>query len=509
MTYFKRIWCQRMQALSDTMPRLYAGFMLLLVSCGYGYLLLFPALAVFSLAFLGFIIWQNSPANWQLQDGLFASGLVLICILAALQSLYILRVRPELPAGRPIKRKDFPVLRARIDELCTTYNSPELHHVKLTTRFGIEIVRTPHTGFPSHFSNTLLIGLPVMSCMSPLHLKLLLAREIGHLALTRRSYQRRIPYLVSIWQQYASLYAESWSPKTILLRLFIAPFAAVFTNSAYPAIRKESLIKDACMLEITTAANAAEVIAVSAVKKRFLDEQFWPVLNNKAFLEPKPPYMPYSSMDKLINAALNEVNAQIYYEAEIAHLPALDSDLPNLRERLLATGYEDFVMPERKTENAANHFLGEEFRDIQKQLDNVWYLKNKTTWAMRYKRGVEEKKRLKILRDQAAQALLSNTEAREYLLLIEKYVAPDKALPLYMEILKTNSLDAHVCYEVGRLLLDANDKSGVEALHMAMGLANELTADCCQHIVNYMAKTGDMKQAQDYRRRILAHQVEA
>ena len=491
------------------MPPLYDGFMHMLVISGYGFLLLFPVLAVFSLAFLGFIIWQNSPLNWQLQDGLLAAALLLTSVLAALQSFFIIKIRAEQPAGRPLNRKDFPVLRARIDELCTTYNSPALHHVKLTTRFGIEIVRTPVNGFPSRFTNTLLIGLPVMSCMSPLHLKLLLAREIGHLALTRRSYQRRIPYLVSIWQQYASLYAEDWNPRTILLRLFFTPFAALFTNTAYPAIRKEAFIKDDCMLDITTAGNAAEVIAVYAIKRRFLDEEFWPVLNNKAFVEAKPPYMPYSSMDKLISVALNQARAQVYYEAEIGQVAQLDSELPNLRERLLAAGYEDFVMPERKTENAANHFLGEAFNDIQKQLDNVWYLKNKTTWALRYKRGIEEKKRLKILRDQAAQALLSNKEAREYLLLIEKYVAADKAQPLFMEILKTNSLDAYVCYEVGRLLLEADDQNGVDALHMAMDLANELTADCCQHIVNYMAKTGDLKQAQDYRRKILAHQVEA
>ena len=168
------------------MPPLYDGLVHMLVISGYGFLLLFPVLAVFSLAFLGFIIWQNSPLNWQLQDGLLAAALLLTSVLAALQSFFIIKIRAEQPAGRPLNRKDFPVLRARIDELCTTYNSPALHHVKLTTRFGIEIVRTPVNGFPSRFTNTLLIGLPVMSCMSPLHLKLLLAREIGHLALTRR-----------------------------------------------------------------------------------------------------------------------------------------------------------------------------------------------------------------------------------------------------------------------------------------------------------------------------------
>jgi hypothetical protein len=127
---------------------------------------------------------------------------------------------------------------------------------------------------------------------------------------------------------------------------------------------------------------------------------------------------------------------------------------------------------------------------------------------MRYKRGVAEKARLKILHGQAAQALLSNEEAREYILLIEKYVPLEKALPFYSEILKTNSLDAKVCYDVGRLLLTAGDESGIAALQMAMDLSDDLTIDSCQHIVDYLTKTGNTKKAQDYRRKIIAYQVE-
>ncbi len=128
---------------------------------------------------------------------------------------------------------------------------------------------------------------------------------------------------------------------------------------------------------------------------------------------------------------------------------------------------------------------------------------------MRYKRGMEEKARLKILHDQAVQGLLSNDEAREYLLLIEKHIPLEKALPYYNEILKTNSLDAKVCYEAGRLLLTAGDEKGVSALQMAMDLSDALTIDSCQHIIDYLTKTGDTKKAQDYRRKIIAHQVES
>lgn len=507
MSFFKRQWLQRMQALSVSLPSLYTSLLLILVVMGYSFLLLFPLLAILSLILLTYIIWQSPIDSWQLHDWLLAGSLPVISALGIYQSLQLFKIRPALPAGRPLLRKDFPVLRERIDELCKTYGAPAIHQVKLNTSFAIEIVRTPHNGYPFRCTNTLLIGLPLMSCMSPLHLKLLLAREIGHLALRKRRYLHRIVYLRAIWEQYASLYAESWQAKTFLPRLFFVPFASLFTNSTYPAVRNECFVKDQCLFEITPASNIAEAIAVHVIKQRYLNEQYWPTLNNKAFSEAKPPYLPYSAMDVIVYKSLDATCAQLIYTAEIAQAPELDSVLPNLRTRLLAVGYDDFVVPETKTENAANHFLGNAFAEIQKQMDNVWYLQNKSIWAMRYKRGVEEKNRLKILRDQAAHALLSNEEAREYLLLIERYIAPEKASPFYQEILKTNSLNAQVCYDVGRLLLSAGDESGIAALQMAMDLSDKLTIDCCQHIVDYLTKTGDTKLAQDYRRKIIAHQV--
>lgn len=509
MSFLKQQWLQQMQAMSISLPPLYAGLVLVLVFIAYGFLLLFPLLAIIALVLLGMVLWQSPLATWQWYDWLKLAILPGVGALGIFQTLQLYRAHPPLPAGRPLLRKDFPVLRERIDELGKTYGAPKIHQVKLNTRFGIEIICTPKNGFPFSCTNTLLIGLPLMSCMSPLQLKLLLGREIGHLALRHRHFRRRVPQLAHIWQQYACHYAEHWTPGNILPRLFFTPFVAVFSNSIYPAIRTECIVKDNCMLDITPAENAAEVIAMSAIKRRYLGEQYWPTLNNLAFSEAKPPYLPYSSMANIVNAALDKKQSQLLYENEIVQPVAADNIRPNLRERLLAIGYDDFVMPDATTANAADHFLGKSFAEILKQMDNIWYLKNRSVWAMRYKRGVEEKKRLAVLREQAAQALLSNDEAREFLLLIEKYVAPDKALPFYKEIIKTNSLDAQVCYEVGRLLLAANDESGIAALHMAMDLTSGLTTDSCQHIIDYHTRHGDTKQAHDYRRRIIEHQVDA
>lgn len=505
--FVTRFWLQRLSKLAETSPGIYYTFLLILAYAGYAYLMLFPMLLVFSIVFLVYTIFQASPFSWDLNSWLLAVVLVATAAVCARISFVLNAVRPEQPSGKSLDSDEFPILIDRITELVSTYGAADIHHIKLTTRFSIEIIRTPATGFPSDFTNTLLLGMPVMTCMSPLHMKLLLARQIGHMAQCRNSRSRRIIYLRTIWRIYHLHYAQTWSPDTILLRLFFSWYEPLFHVATTPALRLETFVKDRCMLDITPVKNAAEAISVFAIKKHYLKSTFWPDLNASAYKTPSPDYLPFSSMDAVLTKALDPDTAQRLLEKELNRELKPDHEMPNLRARLKAMGHEDFVAPVTKRESAAQHFFGVKLSPVLKQLDNIWYLKNKNIWAQRYRQGVEEKKRLKTLREQAAQSLLSNAEATEYLLLIEKYVDPDKALPLYKEIVKTNSMDSEVCYELGRLLLEADDESGVDALKIVMDINSERTTDCCQHIVNYMVNHGNVKEAQYYRRIIIEHQV--
>ena len=509
MSSLTQFWLRRMASFASTSKSLYYTFLWLLVIIATGFLLLFPLTALLSFGWVVFLVYIENPMNWQNNDWILAGSLLGCAGYTSWVSFHLFKMQPELAAGKPLDRKLFPVLSDRINELCTTYQSPEFPDIKLTTRFRIELVRTPANGFPTNLSNTLLIGLPVMSCMSPLQFKLLLARQIGHLTTKHRSYSRPLVHLRNVWNSYAHHYAQSWRPETILLRLFFSWFAPFFYISTIAAVRLEVFSKDRLMLEITPAATAAEAIAVFEIKKRYLATNFWPKLNDAAYTSAKPPYLPYTAMATIMNKVLDHDAdyAQNCYEAAINREVATNSELPNLMKRLTAIDFEDFIIPKPNDDKAAPHFLGEHHKEQLKQMDNIWYLKNKTIWNKRYKQGVEERRRLKVLREQAAQALLSNNEAHEYLLLIDKYIDAKKALPLFKEIIKTNSMDADVCYELGRLLLEADDASGVNALKIAMATDPGKTADSCQHIVAYMAKHGHVQEAQLYRRMILEYQT--
>ncbi len=294
MKFLHHFWLKRMDTLADSTPALYYPLLRILMAIGFAYLALFLIITLFALTFIGYIAWQTPIFDWGTAEWIFSMTHLAIAGLAGWTSIAISRLRPELPPGKPLLSGDYPTLLNRINELCTTYNSPYIEHIRLTTRFDIELVRTPASGFPLRFTNTLLIGLPVMSCMSPLHLKLLLARQIGHLALCRKQPNRGIIYLSHVWQQYANLYAREWRVETVLLRLFVGWFAGLYMTSTRAAMRLETLVRDKCLLDITPAVKATEAIAIYEIKKRFVDEKFWPELNDRAYTHANPPYLPYS-----------------------------------------------------------------------------------------------------------------------------------------------------------------------------------------------------------------------
>lgn len=508
MSLLAQVWLRSMNALAEKSSVLYTVITSIFAIIGYGYVFIFPILTVSSLGLLIDTALTKSPMQWGLNDWLASVAMLLTGAACAWISSKIIKIKPDLPAGKPLLAKDFPALFDRITEICTSFGAPEIHHVKLTPHFRIEIIRTPVGGFPFKHSNTLLIGLPVMSSTSPLQLKLLLARQIGHLALARKSLARKLIYLQHTLKAYKHVYGRSWQPETILLRLFFCWYSPFFNLTSTKIAQLESIHKDACMLEITPSDSVAAVIIDFHIKKLFIKTRFWPALNNSAFKLENPPYLPYANIKNFIEKNLDQNIIKLMFEEEFDHEIELDSKIPNLKSRLHAIGYDEFIASDDITDYAIDYFFENQANDICKQLDNVWSLKNKKIWAEKYNQGIEEKKQLAEMRNQITKSLLSDEEILEYIRLIDKYVSPEKTLPLYKEIVTTNPQDGDLCLDLGRILLKANDSSGINLLKTSMAVNPNYTVECCNQIVEYLVNHGDNKEAQNYRRIILEYQAD-
>lgn len=510
MQFLKRQWQKQLDTLAGSHPKLYYALVWLIAGIGYGFLLMFPVLSIFSVLFIADLISETPIQQWSAYSWILTVCLVGISAYSAWVSLYIFKAKSKLPIGRPIVAKEFPLFFDRLEELCTTFKAQKIHQVKLTPDFDINIVRTPKSGFPFGFNNTLLVGVPVLSSMSPSHVRLLLARDIGHLASIRSNINRGLIYLRSIWSGYAKYYSSSWKPESFLLRVFFFIYAPFYKASTSALVRLESHMKDTYMFELTHADNIAELITGYQIKRHYIEQHFWPELNDMAYKQAKPSFLPYGMMASVIDKRLDAATIQQIYNTEIEHNAVIGAERPCLSNQLHTIGIEDlnFSMPEKKQETAANHFLADRLKDVLAQMDNVWYLENRTVWNLRYQRGQEEKKKLKLLHEQAKQNLLSNDEAIDYLLLVDKYLVAEKSVPIYNKMLQRDSNDANLHYTAGRLLIKADSPNGVDTLCKAMNQSVDLTEQCCQHIIEYMVRHDNPAEAQKYRRKILEHQAD-
>lgn len=508
MRFLTQPWLRLLDAMANKSMAAYYIFVWLLTIIGYGFVFIFPLLTVIAITYIIKSSISSSPLTWGTDQWIPILTMLVIGSASAWISLKIFRIKPDLPAGKPMEADAFPRLFEFIHEYQEAYNAPKYHNVKLIPEFEIKIIRTPVCGFPVKYKNTLLIGLPILLGLSELHFKILLARQIGYLAQTRSHLSRHIVYIRDILNIYKRIYSSSWKPETILLRLFYSWYSPFYSVCTRTMVRFQAYIKDSCMQDIAPSEVIAEAMAVYHVKKLYIETIFWPQLLNAAYDMENPPYLPNQSTSRMIEENLDQERIQSLVESELLKETETGSVIPSLKCRLQELGYDSLYISDQYIGTNAKDLLGDQLITISKQMDNIWYLKNKKEWMMKYQIGAEEKEKLNSMIQQASHGSFTNRDINTYLSLIKKYVDPDQALSLYKVIIEKYELDGDVYYELGKALIKADDALGPPALDAAMKKQPALTVECCNYIVEYMVRHGDNAQAQTYRRLILEFKAE-
>ena len=148
---------------SERHPYLYLSCLTVTALLGYGFLFAFPLTFLFFAASVpGAIIDATNKL-----DVVLVLTSIVIASVAAWMSYYLYKLRPPLPAGRPLAIEEAPLLYEYINDACKLYRSPQVHMVRIVSDYHVEIIKTPKNGFPLLYTNTLLIGLPVFQSLSP------------------------------------------------------------------------------------------------------------------------------------------------------------------------------------------------------------------------------------------------------------------------------------------------------------------------------------------------------
>jgi len=471
---------------------------------GYAFIFAFPATALF----IAINLPDKIISATTYIDVLFTIAEIIIATLCGWISILLYQVKLPNPAGRPLSKDEAPQLIKLIDDLQYEHGTSKIHAVKITDKFEIDIVRTPKNGYPVFFTNTLLIGLPLMQCLSSGQFKIALLKEFSHI---QKRYKRPPSWFYfqgRTWSQYRLEYQSCWKPPHAIMRLFFSWYAPLYKLLSQGAVRKEKLQADLFTLGSIDKITLVDMISISGISQHYLDDIFWPHLHSKAYKHKTPPYLPYSSIERNIQTRLDNEISQTWIDQSLSKKPQNASE-PSLHQRLKNIELQRVLLPTSVMQSAANYYLGETLNTITQQMDNVWLMTHKFDWQQKYKKGQEEQEELAELGAQALSGSINDTKKWEYILLIKKYIDEQARIPLFKNLLKLNTHDARIPFDIGRTLLNNHDTDGIPALETAMSLNPDYTVIACQLITKHCVATGDSKSAQAYRRKALAYQVEA
>src|SRR5437588_858521 len=190
---------QRMERFAVRAPGTYRSWVLALALFGYTLLL---ALVIVLLLLLALLAFGLRDAAWlSVKLGLVVGALLLV----VLRSLW---VRLEPPTGEPLARQEAPAFFARLDRLVAGLHTPRVHRVLVTEDFNAAVMQLPRLGIFGWYRNYLLIGLPLMQCLSGPQFEAVLAHELGHLSRGHARLGNWIYRLRRVWMRLDSALAQ-------------------------------------------------------------------------------------------------------------------------------------------------------------------------------------------------------------------------------------------------------------------------------------------------------------
>ncbi|HVK32259.1 MAG TPA: M48 family metallopeptidase, partial [Burkholderiaceae bacterium] len=175
----------RLERDSAVHPRAYLVRVAALALAGYALLAVLVGVAGFGLLVLVGIaiaaLWTGGGALVLL----LKLGKLLIFLAVPLwflvkSAVSALFVRLPVPAGRPLTRHESPALFAAIDAMRARLRGPKVHHVLLVDDMNAAIVQRPLFGLIGVPRNYLMLGLPLLECMTPEEALAVVAHEYGH-----------------------------------------------------------------------------------------------------------------------------------------------------------------------------------------------------------------------------------------------------------------------------------------------------------------------------------------
>ena len=485
---------------SKSQPAAYTRKMRLLVVLGDLYiamvavlLLTFQAVVLFGIAkelrATGWIRWQTAlclPA--------------LIWTIWLVRELVLLKGMRQPAVGIPLTPQQAPELFALIDAFCRAANAPPVRRVLIMDTFYAGMEQMPRLGLFGWHERKLLLGLPLLKCLTGEQFKVVLAHELGHMA---KGCVRGIYPQMLRWIGLGDTLGDGL--RGFLFAPFLKWFVPYVSACSFPLFRMSEYAADAVSVRLVSKEAAVETLSISNAIERYLEQHYWPQVRRMADRKPEPAE-PYRMMGRALPADVDVAWVLRCTAVDMAAKTSLTETHPALQDRLAALQATPRVVLAEDGQNAEGLF-GSTFQAVTAQMDREWQDKNRTWWVERYQRVQNDRRQFDELNARAAKGeTLTVEEAYQRAQLTWSIRRnEDETFRQLLALYHRASQHALASFGLGAWLLsryDADDEydaeDGYALLEQAMRLDAQFTARCCEMLREYCLEQGYEERAQEW-----------
>jgi hypothetical protein len=462
----------------------YLAGMALLAGLGYAAFLAAPLAGLYALTTLPRLIADGlSGHGWNpaLVDGAIAAAAVGFTV-------YLLRFQLRVDGTHPLSATETPALFTAIDALRKHQHSAAITGVMLNDTFAIDLVSLPRRALPVGRQSHLLLGLPLLMCLSPLHFRIALDRRLNRPRPLRAQLVRWLTQQRHVWTWYRASFRGHRDPLALTVRLWLLCYEPLFRRLVAGAARLDELDSDRELADHTSSEDIADTIAATVTGECFLRERFWPDVFRLAAMQADPP-APYQTLERALHQTFTRDDARDWLDEAMRAETDRWSMTPALEARLSNIGYRK-IWPQRPPEvSAAREFLQPVLDAVLNEFDQQWQHRQHSEWPQRHSRHHQAREELTALRRKANNGALHGTEAMKYASLIKQYAEPSERVPALKALVATNPDDAQLQFGIGRMLLAQGEPDGILVLKQAARLDARFAGPAGQLIAKFATLT--------------------
>ena len=323
--------------------------------------LLLAAVALCCVAAAWAAIGDGEPLRTVLWVG---AGLISLALaLSGLKALLQVGPRPE---GIRLPRAAAEDFFRLLDDLAWRAGVEPVEHVRITDEINANVVQCPGLVLPGAMRTELLIGLPLVHCLSPAQFAAVLAHEFGHVAAQRRGWCGWAAWLRAAWVRAL----DALLPGASGGLPWLGGHADRFCHDMLRLARIEELEADAVAARLVGPTLLGETLVELSRKEHFLQHDYWPRVHALQTADAASVVRPFREMGHGFAAgfshetiaadpalAIKEARAGLFH--------------PSLRRRLRALRVSATALPSDAS-SAATHFFAGLLPSLAWIFDRVW-----------------------------------------------------------------------------------------------------------------------------------------